>query len=145
MAAAVWRSLAAAIEYKRMDIKRAKRIILRGLRLRCPACGQGRLFKSMFKMHDECPHCGMVFMREQGYFIGAIYVNVIVTEGLIFLAYLVCLLTLPSVGQATYAILFALALIIPLAFNRHARSIWISFDYIVDPPKDRPSETKYMA
>jgi uncharacterized protein (DUF983 family) len=127
-----------------MDIQRAKRIMLRGLRLRCPACGQSSLFKSMFKMHDECSHCGMVFMREQGYFIGAIYVNVIVTETLIFLAYLVCLLTLPAADQTVYTILFVLALVIPLAFNRHARSIWLSFDYIIDPPKEHSSRTKYL-
>jgi uncharacterized protein (DUF983 family) len=118
--------------------------MLRGLKLRCPACGQGLLFQSMFKMYNECSHCGMVFMREQGYFIGAIYVNVIVTEGLIFFTYLICMLTMPSVGQSVYIILFILALIIPLVFNRHARSIWLSFDYIMDPPKDRSSETKYL-
>ncbi|HVG20714.1 MAG TPA: DUF983 domain-containing protein [Blastocatellia bacterium] len=127
-----------------MDIKRARRIMLRGLRLRCPACGQARLFKSLFKMHEECPHCGMVFMREQGYFIGAIYVNVIVTEGLIFFTYLICLLTLPAANQTVYTILFALALIIPLIFYRHARSIWLSFDYIVDPPKEHSSGGKYF-
>jgi uncharacterized protein (DUF983 family) len=132
------------LKYMQVDIQRAKRIMLRGLRLRCPACGQGPLFKSMFKMHDECSHCGMVFMREQGYFIGAIYVNVIVTESLIFLVYLICLLTLPAADQTIYTILFVLALIIPLLFNRHARSIWLSFDYIMDPPKEPAPKTKYL-
>lgn len=118
--------------------------MLRGLRLRCPRCGEGRLFKSMFEMHRECSHCGMVFMREQGYFIGAIYVNVIATEGLIFFTYLICLLMLPAADQIIYTILFVLALIIPLLFNRHARSIWLSFDYIIDPPEEHSSETKYL-
>ena len=116
----------------------------RGLRLRCPACGQGVLFQSMFKMHDECSHCGMVFMREQGYFIGAIYVNVIVTESLIFLAYLICLFMLPAADQTIYTVLFVLALIIPLVFYRHARSIWLSFDYIMDPPKGHSPKNKYL-
>ena len=115
----------------------------RGLRLRCPACGQGSLFRSMFKMNDECEHCGMVFMREQGYFIGAIYVNVIVTESLIFLTYLICLLLMPM-GETMYAFLFALALIIPLIFNRHARSIWLSFDYIMDPPEKHSPKAKHL-
>lgn len=118
--------------------------MLRGLRLRCPACGEGQLFKSMFKMYEQCSHCGMVFMREQGYFIGAIYVNVIVTEGLIFFTYLICLLALPAVNQAVYTILFALALVVPLVFYRHARSLWLSFDYMVDPPENHSSETKYL-
>jgi uncharacterized protein (DUF983 family) len=114
----------------------------RGLRLRCPACGEGPLFQSLFKMNLECSHCGMVFMREQGYFIGAIYVNVIVTESLIFFTYLACLLLLPAADQTIYTILFAMALIIPLLLNRHARSIWLSFDYIFDPPEDHRHGTK---
>jgi hypothetical protein len=86
----------------------------------------------------------MVFMREQGYFIGAIYVNVIVTESLIFFTYLVCLLVLPAADQTVYTLLFSLALIIPLAFYRHARSIWLSFDYIIDPPEEHSSDSKYI-
>jgi hypothetical protein len=95
-------------------------------------------------MNDRCSHCGMVFMREQGYFIGAIYVNVIVTESVIFFTYLICLLMLPAADQTIYTILFLLALVIPLIFNRHARSIWLSFDYIMDPPKERPPGTESL-
>lgn len=32
--------------------------ILSGLRLRCGACGEGRLFSSYLKLRDECPACG---------------------------------------------------------------------------------------
>jgi len=32
--------------------------ILRGLMLRCPACGQGRLFRRYLKVADQCPSCG---------------------------------------------------------------------------------------
>src|SRR5256885_2868347 len=97
-----------------MDIQRAKRIMLRGLKLRCPACGEGRLYKSIFKMNRDCSHCGLVFAREQGYFVGAIYVNVIVTESLIFFTYLVSLLVLPAADSTIYNILFVLALTVPL-------------------------------
>ena len=31
--------------------------MLRGLGLRCPSCGQGRLFRSFLKVADECPAC----------------------------------------------------------------------------------------
>ena len=115
--------------------------MLRGLRLRCPACGEGSLYESLFKMNKECPSCSMVFAREQGYFIGAVYVNVIATESLIFGAYLVSLLTLSAYSDFLYAILFALAVLLPLAFYRHARSIWLSFDYVIDPPEESPRAT----
>ncbi|HVA14577.1 MAG TPA: DUF983 domain-containing protein [Stellaceae bacterium] len=32
--------------------------IKRGLRGRCPVCGQGALFRSYLKLSDRCAHCG---------------------------------------------------------------------------------------
>jgi uncharacterized protein (DUF983 family) len=32
--------------------------ILRGLSLRCPACGKGRLYRRYLKVADQCPSCG---------------------------------------------------------------------------------------
>jgi uncharacterized protein (DUF983 family) len=34
------------------------RAMLNGFRLRCPACGAGRLFGRYLKVHDACPGCG---------------------------------------------------------------------------------------
>jgi uncharacterized protein (DUF983 family) len=41
--------------------------------LRCPRCGQGRVFASAWTMHRACPACDLVFEREPGYFTGAMY------------------------------------------------------------------------
>jgi uncharacterized protein (DUF983 family) len=30
----------------------------RGMRGRCPACGQGRMFRALLKVNDHCPSCG---------------------------------------------------------------------------------------
>jgi uncharacterized protein (DUF983 family) len=32
--------------------------VWRGLRCRCPACGEGRLFRAFLKVRDACPECG---------------------------------------------------------------------------------------
>ena len=32
--------------------------LLRGLMLKCPACGVGALFRKYLKVADECTHCG---------------------------------------------------------------------------------------
>jgi len=32
--------------------------IWRGFRGRCPACGEGRLFRAFLKVNDVCPDCG---------------------------------------------------------------------------------------
>lgn len=106
---------------------------MHGLSLRCPVCGLGPLYRSFFQMHDECDYCGLVFVREQGYFVGAIYLNVVATESLIFSAYFALTFLLRISDQLTYTVLFSLALVLPLIFNRHARSLWLSLDYVLDP------------
>jgi len=117
-----------------MELAKVKRQLNRGLSLRCPVCGLGTLYSSFFRMRRECDHCGLVFAREQGYFIGAIYLNVAATESLIFVSYLAFVLANRAGDQITYTVLFALALILPIVFNRHARSLWLSIDYLLDPP-----------
>jgi uncharacterized protein (DUF983 family) len=36
----------------------ARDALMRGLRGRCPACGEGRMFRKFLKVNDTCPHCG---------------------------------------------------------------------------------------
>jgi uncharacterized protein (DUF983 family) len=107
---------------------------MRGVRLRCPACGLGPLYRSFFQMQDGCDYCDLVFLREQGYFVGAIYLNVVATEALIFSTYVALTFLLRVADEATYTILFSLAFVLPLIFNRHARSLWLSLDYVLDAP-----------
>src|SRR5579863_10707070 len=50
--------------------------ILHGL---CPRCRTGKIFrKSLWlfpAMFDRCPACGLKYEREQGYFLGAMYIG----------------------------------------------------------------------
>jgi len=32
--------------------------MMRGFRQRCPACGEGKVFRSFLKVNDHCPSCG---------------------------------------------------------------------------------------
>jgi uncharacterized protein (DUF983 family) len=36
----------------------AGQALWRGLCGRCPACGEGRMFRAFLKVADQCPHCG---------------------------------------------------------------------------------------
>ena len=40
--------------------------VRRGLRGRCPRCGEGRLFKGWHHLLDACAVCGLRFEREPG-------------------------------------------------------------------------------
>lgn len=120
-----------------MDTARTRKILVRGLRLRCPDCGQSSLYASLFKMKHHCSRCGLVFEREQGYFIGALYINVMVTESLLLFLFILYYMTRPVSEDALYAVLFGLALILPLIFFRHSRSLWLAVDHIIEPNAKR--------
>jgi uncharacterized protein (DUF983 family) len=116
-----------------MDTIRAKRIVLRGLKLRCPECGLGRLYRAPFRMRDHCEYCDLIYEREQGYFIGAIYLNVIGTESLLLVTLLVYGLITGRIDQPVLTALIVLALTLPLVFFHHSRSLWLSIDHILNP------------
>lgn len=122
---------------KKMDTKRTKRILRRGFALKCPECGLGRLYRSPFRMHTQCDYCDLVYEREQGYFIGAVYLNVISTESLLLGTLLVYGLITGEVNQTILTVLMVLALILPLVFFHHSRSLWLSIDHILTPREKR--------
>jgi uncharacterized protein (DUF983 family) len=121
-----------------VDLGRIVRILGRGIRLRCPRCGVGPLFRGPFRMHEECLACALPFEQEQGYFVGAIYVNYAATA-LLLVAVFVVLQLFPGVPILLQLLLGGLlAVLVPLIFFRHSRSLWMSLDYIVNPVEPPP-------
>ena len=122
------------------------RTLMRCLRLRCPVCGQTSIVQKPFKVKHHCPSCGALFMREEGFFVGAILINVVTTEIFILLIYLVSLVMLGFNYQLVLTILFISALLFPIAFYHHSWSIWLGFDHIVESlPQNvaqRPARTE---
>ncbi len=41
-------------------------MLTRGLRRRCPHCGEGPLFRKWFTLYECCRVCGLVYLRNQG-------------------------------------------------------------------------------
>lgn len=41
-------------------------VLKRGLRGRCPQCGQGPLFVRFLKTHERCSVCGLQYQRDYG-------------------------------------------------------------------------------
>src|SRR6266849_4070198 len=116
-----------------MDAGRAKRILRRGPKLKCPDCGLGPLYRKAFRMHNHCEYCGLIYEREQGYFVGAIYSNVIATESLLLGALLINALITGNISQTILTVLIVLALVLPLVLFHHSRSLWLCVDYILNP------------
>ncbi|MBA2734968.1 MAG: DUF983 domain-containing protein [Acidobacteria bacterium] len=106
--------------------------LLRCLRLRCPVCGEASIVQRPFKIKHHCPSCDTLFMREAGFFVGAILVNVITTDFVILALYILCLAVLGLDYQLIIKILFGAALLFPVAFYHYSWSIWLGFDHLVE-------------
>lgn len=102
------------------------------MRLRCPACGGASIVKRPFQIRHHCPACRALFKREEGFFVGAIVSNVLTTEFVVLLAYLVCLPLAGTRFDLLLGILFAVALLFPVAFYHHSWSVWLSADYLIE-------------
>ncbi len=88
-------------------------------------------------MQRTCPACGLVYEREPGYFVGAIYLNYAVTA----------LLALGATWSLDWAIgltlgqqlglAIAIAALVPLAFFRYSRSLWLALDHLLTRADER--------
>jgi uncharacterized protein (DUF983 family) len=120
----------------------------RGLTKRCPACGGGHLFTGWFKMKDCCPRCGYRFEREEGFFLGAVVVNLAVAEGLMAILCIVPVIYLSAtrpeapIWPVIVGGLFA-AVVAPIFFYPFSRTIWVAFELMLRPASSRePSDTR---
>lgn len=105
----------------------------RGLRLRCPRCGGGKLYAKLFKMHDNCRYCGLKFEREQGYFIGAIYINYAATVAVAVPGFfLLDAFTNMTIDQQL-KLWVPFAIVFPIIFFHHSRSLWLVLDQFFNP------------
>jgi uncharacterized protein (DUF983 family) len=110
------------------------------LHQRCPRCRSGRIFRySIFrgfpKMHDRCPVCDLKFEREQGYFLGAMYISYGVA--LVMITAIAALLWSSTRWPITRVTVGAIVLFVPLAVptTLMARVLWIYLDQAVDPER----------
>jgi len=105
-------------------------MIWRGLTRRCARCGGGKLFKRYLNMVDDCPTCGYHFEREDGYWGGALAINIIATGGLFTVVFVIALvLTVPNVPVAPLlAILVPIALFVPILYYPFSKTVWVAVD-----------------
>lgn len=106
--------------------------VVRGL---CPRCRGGAVFRGRIAMNVQCPSCGLKFEREQGYFLGAMYISYTFAIVLITLLFWSVSLVAP---QASFeaALMAATVVFLPFvpAVFRYSRILWMYFDRMIDPP-----------
>ncbi len=91
----------------------------RGLRLRCPRCGQGLLFRGWFRMRSQCDWCGLVYEREPGFFLGSVYVNYGLTAVLTTVIYFALFAADVASADTLLWSMTAFCLLFPIWFFRY--------------------------
>lgn len=111
------------------------RLLGRGLRRRCPACGAGKQFDLWLKMHERCHRCGLRFERIEGHWIGAIGINTIVSFAVLLVSMVAgMIMTFPDFPVARLVALnAALAVVVPIWFFPISRTLWTAIDIAMRP------------
>jgi uncharacterized protein (DUF983 family) len=112
---------------------RLLRLLQRAILLRCPLCGSRGIFKSPWSLVDCCPKCGYRFVREEGYFLGAYALNLIVAEVLGLGTILIFLLRSDLSVFYQQAIAVAAAITLPIVFFPFSRTLWMTIDLMIHP------------
>ena len=81
---------------------------------------------------DSCPRCGYEFYRENGYWVGAVIMNLAVTEALFLLVFIVSIIAMaPDIDWVTLLVIgVATNLIFPVLFYPFSKTIWMAFDLV---------------
>jgi hypothetical protein len=84
-------------------------------------------------MSSRCSVCGLKFQREEGYFLGAMYISF--GLALLIIALIAVLLWALTGWWITKAVVWAVLIFLPLApgISLFARVLWIYLDQAFDP------------
>jgi hypothetical protein len=85
-------------------------------------------------MNDPCPCCGLLFQREQGYFLGAMYMSYPLSAAILLAFFFLLSALLPN-WNTIWVALLAVVPYVPFApaVFRYSRVLWIYFDRWADP------------
>ena len=124
------------------------RVFVRGLRKRCPRCGDRWIFETFFRLKPRCPVCDLRFEREEGGFLGAIAINYAVAVGFWLVVLIVGIaLTVPVVPVAPLlAMSIGVLGAVPVWFYPRSKTLWAAIEFLVarsepeyrSPPVRRP-------
>lgn len=107
-------------------------MVRRALRLACPACGKGRLFRRHFLRKRLCGHCGWQFDRELGHWVGGAELHMFVSYGLSVVLFVPVLLLVPATPLMMTGVI-AGHVVVSLLLFRWSRAFFLAFDYLLDP------------
>jgi hypothetical protein len=95
------------------------------------------MFRGSLEMNDPCPVCGLIFQREEGYFLGAMYCSYVLASVILGAFYLVGAALLPDINGALLVLLVLIPFLplVPAVF-RYSRVLWVYFERSGSPGDD---------
>lgn len=114
-------------------------MLLRGLFLRCPWCGSRRTFiRRWLGKHQRCRTCGIRWRREDGFELGPMVINIILTFAVIAVVLTVLIATtVPDIPVGpVLAVLVAIAVVLPLLLYPFTYTLWLAVDLAAHPPTE---------
>jgi uncharacterized protein (DUF983 family) len=123
-------------------------MLWRGLTKRCAVCGSGALFERWFRMKERCPRCGYRFEREEGFFLGAVVVNLAVAEVLMALLCIVPVIYLSATRPeaSLWPVIVGgvvAAVVAPLFYYPFSKTIWVALELMLRPAESRePTDSR---
>lgn len=114
------------------------RVLGRGATLACGVCGRRGLFRRYVHMAEECPRCGFHFERDEGFFVGAVGMNTILSFGLLLISVITFLaVTYPDIPAGPWV--FAVAVIVapvPYLLYPLSKTLWLAVELVMKPPAE---------
>jgi uncharacterized protein (DUF983 family) len=113
------------------------------LRKRCPRCGHKAIWDRWGELTERCPGCRLVFLREHGYWVGGLIINLAVAEAVLMALLLGTVATTwPDVPWTALLVAAIAAMIaVPLWFYPRTKTVWLWLDLRLHPYQGRgPSD-----
>jgi uncharacterized protein (DUF983 family) len=113
------------------------RMLRRAVMLRCPWCGSRRTFvRRWFGKYDRCRTCGIRWRREEGFELGAVTINTVLTFVVLTAAMTVgFIMTSPDIPVLPMVLsLVGVAILMPIVIYPFTFTIWLALDLAVHRP-----------
>jgi uncharacterized protein (DUF983 family) len=113
------------------------RMIRRAILLHCPWCGSRRTFiRRWFGKFERCRTCGIRWRREEGFELGAITINTILTFIVLTAAMTIGFITTsPDIPVLPMVLsLVGVAVLMPIIIYPFTFTIWLALDLAVHRP-----------
>lgn len=124
---------------KAADRASALVMLWRGMVRRCPRCGERDLWTGWFAMREACPRCGLPSERGEGYWLGAMAINLGATEAVFGI--LVIVVAVASWPDVPWLWLLVGGLVLnaafPILFYPFSKTLFLAVDLLLIHERDR--------